>query len=334
MVEKVRAHTDTYRSWRESVSRFGRRTIIPAIISASAALTAPDILDAYNKDPQQVHMDICDFAGVPTERAVQQPIGMIHNEHIGVDPSTYLPGLLELKYHNTENDTWSLYNVVVPNVVANGSDVNAEMYGATVEASVTNVTNGDTLFTLQYEPMDEWRCVDGILETGNGAHFQVHGVIPFDRPEVHMSIVPNDDSSTIESASLGNFFGAIKNVDRLTLEDGKTIYAEDYPQPSDGNFQLGDFYSVPVPPASHIVYGNDDTDMQQWQRFTHADTLEIEVRSRHWRPEFGDDALDNWIEMQRVWQSFDEVDASGNQIYPVWSFGYTRDQVQRNKASV
>lgn len=333
MVEKVRAQSDVRPSWRESVSALSRKVIAPSVITASA-LFVPPLVEVYAEEPHTVHMELCNIVDLPTERAEQPRIEMIHNQHIGVDPSTYLPGLLELKYHNPENDTWNLYNVVVPNVVANGSDVNAEMYGATVEASVTNATNGDTLFTLQYEPMDEWRCVDGILETGNGAHFQVNGIIPAGKAEVHMSIVPNEDSTTIERASLGNFFGAIKNVDRITLEDGETIYAEDYPQPSDGNFQLGDFYTVPVPPASHIVFGNDDADMQQWQRFTHADTLEIEVRSRHWRPEFGDDVLDNWIEMQRVWQNFGEVDAYGNQIYPVWSFGYTSDHVEKNKASV
>lgn len=328
----MRAQPDTRRSWRESVSRFGRKTLIPSVISASAFLTAPDIVEAYHKDPQQVHMDICDIAGISTKRADQQPIEMIHNEHIGVDPSTYLPGLLELKYHHPENDTWNLYNVVVPNVVANGSDVNAEMYGATVEANVTNATNGDTLFTLQYEPMDEWRCIDGVLETGNGAHFQVNGVIPAGEAEVHMSIIPNDDSSIIQKASLGNFFGAIKNVNEVILEGGETIRATEYPQPSDGNFQLGDFYTIPIPAESHIIFGNNEEGMQQWQRFTNAESLEIEIRSRHWRPEFGDDELDNWIEMQRVWQEFGEVDETGNQIYPVWSFGYTTDHIQKNNA--
>jgi hypothetical protein len=294
---------------------------MPIVLSASALLAA-QTAESIVQDPVEFTQDICDAVNIPTDRKDQPYVGFAHNDSIGIEPSTYLPGLLDLKYHDPETQVWETYNVIVPNVVANNSDVNAEIYGATVTMEHNETPDGGVVFAINYEPFDEIKCIDGIVETPNGAHFQVVGSIHESNPEISMQIVPHDGSAEIESASLGNFFGAAEMVDQFQVEGQQTHFAEEYPQPNDGTFMLGDFYSLPLPENGIINFGSMESNMHQWQRFTDGERLEYEIRAHNWRPEFSGQTYPNWFEVHRVWQDFTEANSSNREDLPTWTFGY------------
>lgn len=248
-------------------------------------------------------------------RQVQAAEPLIHNNLIAIEPPVYLPGLFALQY-KTQEDEWEGYNVVVPNVVANGIEVSAEIFSAKTHTTQIIDENGDTNFEIAYEKFDGIRFIDGHLAVGNGAHFKIVGTMPKDKKEVTMQIVPEEDSAPIERASLGNYFGAVKNVNEVDVHGQGRYYTKNYPAPNDGNMEQGDFYTIPVSSDAEVAFGNVSGTFVQRQIVNQGDELDIEIRSHHWRPELGNERQNPWVETVRVWQRFD-----GEKL-PQWTFSW------------
>lgn len=254
---------------------------------------------------------------IRTERQPQPDQGFVHNGHIGIEPSMYLPGVIDLKRLDKESETWKTYNVIVPDVVANGISTNAEIFGTRVHMEHTTSQNGDIDFAIQFEKMHGFRLIDEHHAYGNGAHFKIRGTIPAGKAEITTWIEPNEDSAPIEKASIANFFGAAEAVNTFVINETDEHHVSMYPKPNDGNFELGDFYTLPLSNArGTLSFWNDRYNLVQYQRYTAAEVLNFEIRSHQWRPEYGNAEQDPWIETLRIWQPLD------GEHRPTWTFGY------------
>ena len=292
-----------------------KQASIPKSNRKLAVFCAATALSTVYMYGDTVTQAVSDLKNVQTERSVQTDDSFVNNGIIGIRLSTYLPGVLDLERRNPRTNAWEGYNVIVPNVVAHNLENSTEIFNARTTMQQRIKPDGTVEFEIPYEKLQGLRVIDGQPIFGNGAHFKIVGEMRKDEPAVSISIVPNEDSAPIQNASLGNYFGAIKEVSEITIGE-QTLHVTDYPEPHDGNLKNGDFYSPEISQSGEIVFGNDDNLFEQSQSFTNANRLDFEVREHQWRPEFGKMKLKPWIETIRVWQT------KVKNKFPVWKFGW------------
>ncbi len=260
------------------------------------------------------------------EREVSEKY-FFHNEHIGIEMSKFLPGIIDLKYFNEDNGEWELYNNIVPEVVANGRMNNAEMFSLGTNIKFSSNSQGEQQIEIEYDRFNGTVQVGDYPFEGNGSHFSVIANIAKDSPEISFRVKQHEDSSSIESVSLGNFFG-LKTHLRYLESDGQVMdILNDFDTPQDGNYITGDFYHYNPPSSGLVRFWSEENPMIQYQKInTSGSLLRIEKRSTPWRPEHSDPEHEfypkhPWLELVSVFQEYSPE--------ATWTFGYEVNKITK-----
>ncbi len=247
---------------------------------------------------------------------------IFENGQIGIEQSTFLSGIIDLKYKDKETGEWVLYNNIIPEVTVKRNPNHAEMFGSKTTMQLISNTPEMQEIEIQYEKMQGRKKVGKHVFQGNGAHFKLIATIPSNKPEITFRVVQHDDSTPIDSVSLGNYFGAAQRVRYLEVNNEIIDTLTTYPTPRDGNFEIGDFYQFDAPNDGKVRFWSDGSNFIQTQSVGNVKdpiTLEIEKRANPWRPEqSSQDHPYNpekpWLEMVRITQPYSPD--------KTWTFGY------------
>src|SRR5205814_7492352 len=122
----------------------------------------------------------------------------------------------------------------------------------------------------------------------DGVHFSVLARLDAVKPEARFRVVFNEDSAPVARFTLGEFFG---NAERCRfIEVNGRIYDStlDFSAPADGYYLPGTWSSLPLPVDGVVRFWGKNR-LVQYQRVSApwgpADELDVELRTRVWRPE-------------------------------------------------
>lgn len=249
-----------------------------------------------------------------------EEIRFFHNGKIGIEMSEFLPGIIDLKYLDKSTGKWELYNNIVPEVIVDGRMNNAEMFGLGTKIKQHSEKDGDRVVEIEYDKFDGIVKVGDYPFEGNGSHISVIATIPKDSTDITFRVKQQEDSSPIESVSLGNFFG-LKTHLRYLESDGQVMdILNEFDTPNDGNYITGDFYHYDPPSSGLVRFWSEDNPIVQYQKInTPGRLLRIEKRATPWRPEHSNPEHEfypkhPWLELVSVFQEYSPE--------ATWTFGY------------
>lgn len=202
------------------------------------------------------------------------PANVYENEFMRIWDSRVFPGIIDLFYKNPSDGSWHQYNNIVPIAKVNNSWANAELDRSTIGTNLLSDTNGTKLVKYQFSKLS------------NGAHFYLVMELAPGQKTVKFTAYLNEDSAPLEAFSLGNYFGYAELVRYLTINN-QTLDALSYARPAGGNYQLGDFYSLPAPSDNAVKFWGEGGIIQKQfvdTPLTEQDVLMAEVRYTPWLP--------------------------------------------------
>ena len=235
------------------------------------------------------------------------PLNVYENEFIRVWDSRVFPGIIDLFYKQPSD--WRQYNNVVPIAKVGGVWANAELDRATIETTL--VSNVNNTKTVKYQ----------FAKLSNGAHFYLMMELAPGQKSVKFTVYPNEDSAPIEAMALGNYYGLAQLVKYISINNQR-FEAGSYPRPAGGNYELGDFYTLPSPTDKTVKFWGEGYIQKQFVDvpLTENDVLQTEVRYYSWLPEQPIPGY-NWFETIAVTREPFTTEKA------VWHFGWEEQPV-------